>query len=243
MRVRYASLMLPAACRFLANPWLSRAGNASFLGGILWTAGRLLFGLPPLTAGAVIVATSGVLLMATPHIARLGRRTRGSTSPPVPADAPPASPRDLLSAAYRDGVRLRTHLVWADGAPHSPEESAATERRAQTKAREWAEQTWLMLLEHFPAHEQEFYGPGNPALGHTGFWLSAIEEMQARRADSYIESKLALLRRLLPREDDNRSAIDEPTRGRTLPLQALLMDPSSAGSVPPTRAQSHSRDH
>lgn len=243
MRLRYASLVPSAVGRFLANPWLSRAGNASFLGGILWAAGRFLFGLPPLTAGALIVAASGVLLMATPHIARLSHRTRGSTSTPVLPAPPPPSPRDLLSAAYRDGVRLRTHLVWAHGAPNSPEESAETERRAQAKAREWGEQTWLMLLEHFPAHEQEFYGPGNPALGRTGFWLSAIEEMQTGRADSYIESKLALLRRLLPREDDNHSAVEEPSRGRTLPLQALLMDPSSSGSAPPANAQSHSRDH
>jgi len=203
-----------------------------------------------LVVAQVYVAVKARTAVAPPSSGE--RRERRSAHSNAERTAlPEPSPGELLKAAYRDGMKLRTFLVWAEGAPDSAEEEAEAERRAQDKAREWARRTWLMLLEHFPAHEREFYGPGDPALGRTGFWLSAKEEMKGRHADSYLASKLDLLQRLLPREDrpiERPSA--EPrvaTRGRELPVMERLADISQQPVSGPTleslplqlRQQSH----
>jgi len=194
--------------------------------------------------GALLMVTGGCLAAWGTYKARrlvkAGLDAEGGTTAP-----PPASPDEMLSAAYRDGVRLRTELVWAGGAPRSAQECVDAERRAQTKAREWAERTWLMLLEHHPAHEREFYGPGDPGLGRVGFWLSAKEEMSGGRADSYIESKLDLLRPLLRRDQGAAGAVpaDDPpvaTRGRTVPALARLADITAPSPVQSRRPEGRS---
>jgi hypothetical protein len=108
---------------------------------------------------------------------------------------------EALREAHRKGASLREGLVWTEGVPRSHGESAERQRRAKRKARDWAEETWLMLRHQFPADEAEFYGPGSRALGRTGFWLSADEEMNTHSADWYLERKLQFLATLLRRYD------------------------------------------
>lgn len=108
----------------------------------------------------------------------------------------------LLREAYKKGAKLRTSLVWGEGATRNREEAQEAARRARDKAREWGQETWEMLLEHFPGHhEREFYGPENAALGKTGFWLNANEEMKRSSPDIFIDAKLTILSALLDRVD------------------------------------------
>jgi hypothetical protein len=109
-----------------------------------------------------------------------------------------------LRKAYQDGKALQPLLIRGEGAATSAEESEEYLRRAKAKAREWASATWEMLVECFPAYEQEFFGPNAPALaalGPQGFWMSADEEMRWTRPEFYVGAKLEILGRLLAEVD------------------------------------------
>jgi len=56
--------------RLLLNPWVSRAGNASFLLGVVVFAYRIVRGQDPLWLIVILLLIVGVVLMATPHVAR-----------------------------------------------------------------------------------------------------------------------------------------------------------------------------
>lgn len=116
------------------------------------------------------------------------------------APAPEPDPVKLLSERYRLGRQLQERLVWPDeGAPTSRQESVEAQRRERDLVREWAEETWPILLKHFQGVEREFYGPGDP-LGERGFWLSFKAELRAGQSPrSYLDAKLRLLEPLLPR--------------------------------------------
>jgi hypothetical protein len=108
----------------------------------------------------------------------------------------------LVGERYRIGRELQPRLVWPDeGAPTSKEEAIEAQRRARDLVREWAQETWPILLKHFPTVEREFYGPGH-SLGEQGFWRGFDEEMRGGRTpQSYLESKLRILESFLQRVD------------------------------------------
>lgn len=67
--------------RILDNRWVGRAGNVSFLGGILWAAGKIAAG-NPLNAGIFVLLALGVGLMGAPYVRPGGswiaeKRSRG----------------------------------------------------------------------------------------------------------------------------------------------------------------------
>lgn len=108
---------------------------------------------------------------------------------------------EALRDAYRRGQTLRDSLPWHEGVPTTAAEAVEADKRAQELAIQWAQQAWTVLRADFPGHEREFHGPGTGGLGSVGFWLSALEEMDGQRADTYLESKLRLLEELLRRVD------------------------------------------
>lgn len=59
----------------LLNPWVSRAGNATFLVGVVVFVVRLVRGWDPLTILVAVLLGVGVLLMAVPVVARRRPRT------------------------------------------------------------------------------------------------------------------------------------------------------------------------
>lgn len=59
--------------RMLDNRWISRAGNASFLIGVVIVGVRYASGLSPLSIATVVLVALGVLLMLIPHRTRLSR--------------------------------------------------------------------------------------------------------------------------------------------------------------------------
>jgi len=60
----------------LSNPWVSRAGNATFLGGVAVAIYRVAKGTDPMTVLTLVLIVVGVALMAAPPTRRwIGRRT------------------------------------------------------------------------------------------------------------------------------------------------------------------------
>ena len=151
----------------------------------------------PAGVWVAMLCVAGVLLVLA--VLQHWRESKVSAAPPSQGEREMRV--DALRAAYTKGAKLREDLVWGEGAPTSAAEATEANKRCKAKAREWGEETWMMLREHFPAYEGEFFGPGSRALGRTGFWLSAEEEMQHARADTYLGRKLALLERLLRQVD------------------------------------------
>lgn len=118
------------------------------------------------------------------------------------APAPNPDPLSLVRHRYRAGREVQLNFIWPDeGAPTNRQEAIEAQHRERELARDWAQETWQILLEHFPAVEREFYGPG-PPLGARGFWQSFNEELRAGgNPHSYLDRKLRLLEDLLQRAD------------------------------------------
>lgn len=109
--------------------------------------------------------------------------------------------RSQLKERYEAGRELQTRLVWVGGRD-TPEEQVEADRRAKRKTCQWAKETWQVLDEHFKAHEREFYGPGDRALGRAMFFLSCDEEIvQLHSVDAYLSRKLEFITDLLRRYD------------------------------------------
>src|SRR5687767_14586821 len=54
--------------RVLLNPWVSRAGNATFIGGVLLYVAKLVGGWDPLNLLAVLLIAVGVVLIGGPRL-------------------------------------------------------------------------------------------------------------------------------------------------------------------------------
>lgn len=90
----------------LDNRWVARAGNLSFLAGLVVLLVRVVRGLP-LTALVALLLAVGVVLMALPHLARLlGQSATAvpspAVSPKVPT-APVAAPALFKAQGTNDG--------------------------------------------------------------------------------------------------------------------------------------------
>lgn len=64
----------------LRNPWVSRAGNVAFLGGVVVAAVRLAKGADMLTVLTVVLVAVGVVLMAAPPIRRWMKKSSETQS-------------------------------------------------------------------------------------------------------------------------------------------------------------------
>jgi len=103
-----------------------------------------------------------------------------------------------LRACYRDGRVLQIlQKTLAQYRSLDPEEA---ETQARYSACRWAERTWKVLKQHFPGHEQDFFGPGKMVLAETPAAFDLYCENEIERfgsADSFLEQKLQDIGNLL----------------------------------------------
>ena len=86
----------------LSNPWVSRAGNAAFVGGIIVGGVRLAKGTDPVTVLTVVLLAVGVILMAAPWIRRLIASEPSAQS--APSIGPSPFPRSKLERAILESL-------------------------------------------------------------------------------------------------------------------------------------------